>query len=63
MFSKCDHDDEILDKTILPSAWDQMANRITRLHSVDESLFRRKVVILLKCKKCKRVTKMVESNP
>lgn len=62
----CKHADELLDKTVLESAFEQLDNR-----NADQSLrtgnvralFQKKVIILLKCTKCKRVKKIVEVNP
>ncbi len=63
----CKHDDEIIDKTIMNSAFEQLeaTNQADRMKSVGnvELLFRKKVIIILKCTKCKRVREIVETNP
>ncbi|KKN33230.1 hypothetical protein LCGC14_0805690 [marine sediment metagenome] len=59
----CKHDDNILDKTIMESAYEQ-TTAVTRAKVADaEMFFRKKLIILLKYKKCKRVKKIVETNP
>ena len=61
------HDEDILDKTIMPSAYEQMDEETRRMVFADEyceeSHFRKLLVILLKCKKCGRVKEFTESNP
>jgi hypothetical protein len=62
------HDDEILDKTILPSPYEQMDEGTRRdllpfSDDYDDEKFRKLLVIVLKCKKCGRVRKITESNP
>jgi Ca2+-binding EF-hand superfamily protein len=65
----CKHNDEIIDKTILESAYEQIGkispNMNSRQLSVGDTsvFFSKKLVILLKCTKCKRVEKIVETNP
>ena len=58
----CKHEWKVLDKTVLPSAWEQLKARM----SVDKGhigLFRKKVVVILVCKKCGKLNKTVETNP
>lgn len=60
----CKHDDEIIDKTIMESAYEQARDTLRKIGGGNTGLFfRKKLVILLKCKKCKRVEKIVETNP
>ncbi len=61
----CKHDFEIIDKTVLESAFEQAdkSNRGNMSASNVETLFRKKVIILLKCPKCKELKKIVETNP
>lgn len=58
----CKHDFEIIDKTILASGWEQMGSRVGQAEGTMQ-MFVKKVVILLKCSKCKEVKKITESNP
>ena len=60
----CDHDFEIIDKTILPSAVEQ-TEKVWTIEKFEGTtiLFRKKLVILLKCLKCKRLKEIVEINP
>ena len=58
----CKHDYEIMDKTILPSVFeDADAGRVRRVGSY--LAYGKKVVFLLKCSKCNDVKKLVESQP
>ena len=58
----CKHDYEILDKTVLPSAAEQvMGSSLEEIRA--KNIFVKKVIIILKCKKCKEIKKIVETNP
>ena len=61
----CEHDDELFDKTTLESAYEQMIVGGVRYKTlpIEPFFYRKKVVVLLKCKKCNRVKKVIESNP
>ena len=67
------HDDEVIDKTLLPSAYEQM-DRETKSEVFDKNYsdnclrdvpetFTKKLVLTLKCKKCGRVKQLVQKNP
>ncbi len=58
----CKHDYEILDKTVLPSAAEQVMG-ISLEEIQAKNIFVKKVIIILKCKKCKEIKKIVETNP
>lgn len=58
----CKHDYEVMNKTILPSMFEDMhAGNILKVKSYPA--YGRKVVFLLKCAKCKDVKKLVEAQP
>ena len=64
----CKHNYETIDKTILESAYEQTeSSPTTRTNKVsNESLavfFRKKLILILKCPKCKKIKKIVEVNP
>lgn len=66
----CKHDYEILDKTILESAYEQTKRRPVRTNenrrirtSNMQAFFKKKLIILLKCSKCKKVKTIVRKNP
>jgi hypothetical protein len=59
----CKHDDKIYDKIVLPSAFEQLSADGDIIAWSIVALYRKKVVILLKCTKCKRVREIVEYNP
>ena len=62
----CKHDYEILDKTILESPYEQIVKgegKLGRVRTDDQALFfGKKLVILLKCSKCKNIKKEVTTN-
>lgn len=66
----CKHNYNIIDKTTMPSAFEQREaanrdngmNRTMRVSNMD-TFFRRKVIILMKCDICKKLKKIVETNP
>lgn len=59
--ARCVHQWDVLDKTVLPSAYEQMANDNTvveNLHSsgsATRALFQKVVVLTLTCPKCGRL--------
>lgn len=61
---KCPHEWEKIVETTLPSGYEQMTKgdiafeKMTAIH-----LFQKKLVVVLFCKKCGTVKKIVESNP
>jgi formylmethanofuran dehydrogenase subunit E len=61
------HDEDILDKTVLPSAYEQMdqntRKRVFEDEFVDSEHFRQKLIFTLKCKRCGRVRQLIEINP
>jgi len=60
----CKHDDELIDKTVLLSAFEQALKEDAKeLTNMPHSALQGKVIHILKCKKCKRVKKLVETNP
>ena len=61
----CDHDYVILDKTILESPYEQMSrmNKVYASIPKEPMIFQKKLVMLMKCKICKRLKKIVEINP
>lgn len=62
----CRHDWEVKDKTVLPSAGEQLGeDLITKLGSAKLPLwvFTQKVVITLACKKCGSLRVVREQNP
>ncbi len=61
----CEHDYEEFNKTDMKSAYEQVVASGKNYTSVPHNpwVFRKKLVILLKCKKCKRIKKIIEENP
>jgi len=63
----CGHDFEIIDKTILPSAFEQIwevNKQSTEMEfEAPPGFYRKKLIILLKCKKCSKLLRIVEINP
>jgi len=63
----CRHDDEIIDKTVMPSGFEQASecveHRSMRSSKMPYWLFQKKLVLTFKCRKCKRVTIHTETNP
>ena len=58
----CKHDYEMMDKTVLPSVYERLMAWGQKPTDYRPSMHVTKLVILLKCKKCKHVKKIVESN-
>lgn len=56
------HDMDIIDKTVLPAPIDT-AGRVHFCGMYDSWIFRRKLVLTMKCKKCGKVVQVTESNP
>lgn len=61
----CKHDWKVLDKTVLESAWEQMAKGMTKCGHGEMPLdgFQKKVVITLTCTKCGELHVVSEANP
>ena len=61
----CKHDWKKISEIILPSAFEQITKKhiIERLGSPSVLMYRKKLVIVLKCKKCGKLDKTVESSP
>lgn len=63
----CKHNYDILDKTILESAFEQAkaGSQVAKRVSADcvSEYFRKKVVLILKCSKCNRIKEIIKSNP
>ena len=60
----CKNDFGMMDKTVLESGFEQAAKAgVTVLEGAAPCLFKKKEIILLKCTKCNKVEKVVESNP
>ena len=59
----CKHDYDILDKTIMESAYEQASSKGPVRTSRMEIFFKKKLVIIMKCSKCKRTKVIVETNP
>jgi len=58
----------LVDKTVLPSAWQQMIDKGLTPRTVDTTeagatFFRNKVVYTYRCRRTKEVKKVVEYNP
>jgi hypothetical protein len=60
---RCTHDWVIVDKTILPSAWEQIADKAQSFKSGSAGLFEKKYICILQCNKCGALNKTVEVNP
>ena len=64
---ECNHDFKIISKDILPSAYEQENNnqlKETALwESHDISYYRKKLIIVMRCTKCSKIKKIVETNP
>jgi len=65
----CKHNYEIIDKTIMESPYEQIVkvnpntvDRKVKVRSV-RTFFSKKLVILLKCSKCKDIKKETTTNP
>jgi len=73
MFWSCKHDWEIKDKTIMKSIAEQQKELGLAKVSIPAvryggddpflAIFRKKVIIIMSCKKCGKLKKFVESNP
>lgn len=63
----CEHDFEIISKDILPSAYEQENTNPLKEYITWEShsiqCYQKKIVIILKCTKCSKIKKIVETNP
>jgi hypothetical protein len=66
----CEHDDKVIKEHlffiyVLASAYEQVVVSGKNYTSIPHNpwTFRKKLIMLLKCKKCKRVRKIIEENP
>ena len=62
----CEHDYEIISKNILESPCEQdnkIRKELNQWETRYEGYYTKKLVILLKCSKCKHLEKIVETNP
>ena len=62
----CKHTWEVLDKTILESAYEQMraSNQVLQSCEFDGGrFFVKKLILVCQCNKCGKINKTVESNP
>lgn len=57
------HSWKILDKTVIPSAYEQMKERMTSVERGGPWLFEQKIVFVFQCEKCKAIRIRTESNP
>lgn len=61
---KCPHEWEKIVETTLPSAYEQLEKGTIRFETMKGiRLFHKKLVVVLVCRKCGAVKKIVESNP
>ena len=61
---KCQHEWDKVSETVLPSGYEQMEAGNTKFDRMSGvSLFRKKYILVLSCKKCGKVKKVVEVNP
>jgi hypothetical protein len=61
----CKHDWIVLERTILPSAYEQM-NKPKLANGLKGDItpfFQKKIIIILSCNRCGKLHKTVESNP
>ena len=64
----CKHDFDIIDKTVLLSAFEQCQSALGSaisggINVKSPKYFTKKVIILMKCNKCKELKEIVETNP
>ncbi len=63
---RCKHKWKLIDKTILPSAYEQMTkNNFTELkcRSSNPEYFQKKVILVFQCENCPKMRQIVEVNP
>ena len=58
----CKHKWKLMDKTILPSGYEQL-DAATSLKGNSLVLLRKKVVVILVCTECGKLNKTIEVNP
>ena len=62
--ARCKHSWDLLDKTVLPSGYEQMQASTERLRGGSlKTLFQKKLVYIFKCAHCGDIHKEVESCP
>ncbi len=59
----CKHEWKVLDKTILPSAYEQLGEKATGIGTMPVWVFQKKVVLTTTCSKCGKMVKLIETNP
>lgn len=60
----CKHEWEVLDKTVLPSAFEQMKEDPMEVSGADTAAFFQKTVsLVVSCKKCGKLEHFVTVNP
>ena len=63
----CRHKWTVLEKTLMPSAFDTLKSNGANLKSASNvdvaELSRRKLVLVLQCTKCGKLDKTIETNP
>lgn len=64
---RCKHKWEMIDKTILPSAYEQITeeHNVKNIKTADLEYFQKKLVYIFQCTNpdCKKIRKIVETNP
>lgn len=64
---RCKHKWELIDKIILPSAYEQMTDKhnLTKVkcEAHNPAYFQKKVVYIFQCANCSKIQKIVEANP
>ncbi len=64
MFNGCKHEWVLVDKTVLPSAYEQLKSpELLERVPCDAVMFRKKVIVILQCKVCGKLNKTIEENP
>lgn len=64
-WKRCKHEWEVLDKTVLPSGFEQITTNLKpkSLRSSDKNLYRKKLILTVKCRHCPALRQFVEENP
>jgi len=60
----CSHEDDLIDKTVLPSPWEQIvaSGRTVTFDRMEGSIHSKTVLYVFKCKKCGRSRVHKESS-
>ena len=59
----CKHQWKVMDKTILPSGYEQIGNEAVEIKGFYGDIFIKRVIVILACEKCGSLQKVAESNP